>query len=303
MGYQMISRVSTKSIADAYFSHFTYMERDRSRAGRHLSVNKEYLYDFLFENNSKAWFLNAIKEIPSYPTRSFKEFILRIHTGESIAKATPNMNWDQRQAYGQEILKFLAQSLLGMRNLDLDVSDRETIDLMQRTLELDGYVYRNNILWVPEDTVIEEAEEQGVLESLIISLKLPDVQTLKHHLDLSVIDYQESRWDDSISNSRKVLEGILSQIASRFNSTSENDELTSKILQRPVEVREYLERSGILDKKEKETIAAIYGLLSNTGSHPNIAERDQARLMRHLALTISQFVLLRLEGIIKTNSK
>jgi hypothetical protein len=279
------------------------MERDRTRAGHHLSVDINYLYEFLFENNSEAWFLNAIKEIPSYSPHSLKEFILKIHTGESISKATPQMNWIQRRAYGQDILKFLAQSLISIQDLDLAVSDREKINLMQRTLELEGYVYRNNILWVPEETVIEEAEEQGVLESLISSLKLPNVQTLKHHLDLSVIDYQESRWDDSISNSRKVLEGILSQVASRFNSTIENNELTSKILQRPFEVREYLERSGILDKKEKEAIAAIYGLLSNTGGHPNIAGRDQARLMRHLALTFSQFVLLRLDGIIKTNSK
>ena len=61
-----------------------------------------------------------------------------------------------------------------------------------------------------------------------------------------------------------------------------------------------LERSGMLEKKEKEAIAQVYGLLSNTGGHPYIAERDQARLMRHLSLTFAQFVLLRLEGALRS---
>ena len=47
-------------------------------------------------------------------------------------------------------------------------------------------------------------------------------------------------------------------------------------------------RNKILEKKEKEAIAKVYGLLSDTGSHPYIADRDQARLMRHLSLTFSQ---------------
>ena len=38
--------------------------------------------------------------------------------------------------------------------------------------------------------------------------------------------------------------------------------------------------------------------MSDTGGHPYMAAKDQARLMRHLALTFSQFVLLRLEGYI-----
>jgi hypothetical protein len=33
--------------------------------------------------------------------------------------------------------------------------------------------------------------------------------------------------------------------------------------------------------------------------HPFIARQDQARLMRNLSLTFSQFVLLRLEGAIR----
>jgi hypothetical protein len=75
--------------------------------------------------------------------------------------------------------------------------------------------------------------------------------------------------------------------------------LSPDVLTKPVMVRDYLEQVGLLEKKEKEAVSQVYGLLNNTGGHPYIAERDQARLMRHLALTFSQFVLLRLEGILR----
>jgi hypothetical protein len=55
----------------------------------------------------------------------------------------------------------------------------------------------------------------------------------------------------------------------------------------------------VLETKEKKAISEIYGLLSETGGHPYIAENDQARLSRNLALTISQFVMLRYEGVLK----
>jgi hypothetical protein len=46
----------------------------------------------------------------------------------------------------------------------------------------------------------------------------------------------------------------------------------------------------------KEALAKVYGLLSHTGGHPYMAQNDQARLLRHLALTFSQFAMLRLRG-------
>jgi hypothetical protein len=75
--------------------------------------------------------------------------------------------------------------------------------------------------------------------------------------------------------------------------------LSQSMYEKPVLVREYLENEGLLEKKETEAISKVYGLLSHTGNHPYMAERDQARLLRHLALTFSQFVILRLQGCMK----
>ena len=167
---------------------------------------------------------------------------------------------------------------------------------MQRTLELDGYIYSNGVLLIPEESVLEEKEEEGVLESLIIGLKLSDPAVLKHHLEGSATHYYASKWDDSISNSRKGLEGVLQQVANRHSEATIGKPLAPETYDKPVKVREYLERGGLLEKKEQETISKVYGLLSHTGGHPYMAEQDQARLMRYLSLIFCQFVLLRLQG-------
>lgn len=77
---------------------------------------------------------------------------------------------------------------------------------------------------------------------------------------------------------------------------SRGTEIPEATFSRPARVREYLESSGLLESKEKEALSSVYALLSETGSHPYMAASDQARLLRHLALTLSQFVLLRLKG-------
>ena len=228
---------------------------------------------------------------------------MKIHTGQTLVPATQSWTWEQRSILGQRLLKDLAGCLIRLRNEDPHFGeyrkgDKDTVDAMQKALELDGYIYREKMLIASEESVIEEQEEEGIILDLARSLQLHDFQTLKHHLDLSTSHYQESRWDDSISNSRKVLEGILRQVAEKHSNTISKKPLTAQDLDRAFFVRDYLEKAGVLEKKEKETLKEVYGLLSETGGHPNIAHKDQARLMRHLALTFCQFVLLRFEGLI-----
>jgi hypothetical protein len=299
MGALVISRRSTIAIAEAYDACFT----DYSAAGKRAisTILMDPLYDFLYANNFNAWLLNAFRLLSRHYSRALKNFIMQLHTGESVVAGTATWTWEQRRALGQTILKDLAECLIRERltSLSFELSGhtrRNAVDAMQRALELDGCIYREDMLWVPEETVIEEGEEQDLLAGLFASVALPDPTTLKHHLDLSATNYQGSRWDDSIANSRKVLEGVLQQVAARHSQVVALRPLAPEELAKPVAVRDYLETSGLLEKREKTTIAEVYGLLSHTGGHPYIAEKDQARLMRHLALTFCQFVLLRLQG-------
>jgi hypothetical protein len=77
----MISRNSSKLIADAYHSHYTYKGTSGFR------YYADSLYDFLYVNEFDAWLLNAFKMIRTTDSRGLREFIMRIHTGESLASA------------------------------------------------------------------------------------------------------------------------------------------------------------------------------------------------------------------------
>jgi hypothetical protein len=165
-----------------------------------------------------------------------------------------------------------------------------------RSLELDGYTYRDGRLLRPEEDALEIQESKGVLRGLYADLALTRADVAFHHLDLSEEHYLAARWDDTISNSRKFLECVLQEVSATHSEKITGTVLDQELKDAPVRVRDYLEKSGLLESKEKEALAKVYGLLSHTGGHPYMAQNDQARLLRHLALTFSQFVLLRLRG-------
>ena len=301
----MIGRGSAKTIAEAYNSRFTGTYRSSgygsSSSTREFIYYPDRLYDFLYVNDFEGWILNAVKSVGKFEKRGLLEFVMQLHTGESCVPGTPDWTWEARRLLGQRFLHDLAASMLEARhNASWNEGQGVTaaVDAMQRQLELDGYVFEDGVLLVPEESVLDEAEEQGVLSGLIAGAHLRDTDTIYHHVALSEEHYRAGRWDDSISNSRKVLEAVLAQTAAAFSSAAEVSGLSQAELERPVRVRDYLEAVELLDRKEKEAISSTYGLLSSTGGHPHVAEKDQARLMRHLALTFSQFVLLRLGGAI-----
>ena len=95
---------------------------------------------------------------------------------------------------------------------------------------------------------------------------------------------------------QQPLETILQEVATAHSVHVKGSTLPAGTYTRPVTGRDYLEQEGLVERKEKATIAQVYGLLSETGGHPYMARNDQARLLRHLALAFSQFVMLRLQG-------
>ncbi len=227
----------------------------------------EELYDFLFTHNYPAWFCNLIEKTSSYgdsassATRTLKEFVMKLHTGESLVAGTPQWTWKQREELGQQYLTDLASDILNKwhtewKNLEKYVKpnmDGE-IDKLQKSLELDGYTYKDLRLLVPESDVLDLQEEAGVLDGLFTLLNLSNKQTVFHHLKLSEEHYINSKWDDSISNSRKFLEGVLQEVAAKHSVIVKKINLEDSVYSNPV------------------------------------------RLLRHLSLTFAQFVMLRLQG-------
>ena len=110
----MISRASTKAIAQAYNTCFSSYSRS-SYGNQVFELHVNALYDFLYVNNFEAWFLNAAKGKYPHHQRQLLEFVLRIHTGESLVPATGDWSWKQRQALGQRLLADLARALITER--------------------------------------------------------------------------------------------------------------------------------------------------------------------------------------------
>ena len=170
---------------------------------------------------------------------------------------------------------------------------------LQRTLELDGYLFRNGRLLRPEDDVLNAEEEAEVLETLYTSLALAEKNVAINHLKMSEEHYHAERWIDCITNARSFLEATLREVAAAHSQSIKGQSLPNETYKRPVNVRDYLNAEGLLDADEKKALADVYGLLSGKGSHPYMAEKDQARLLRQLALVLSQFVLLRFDGVLR----
>src|SRR5207247_1599170 len=99
-----------------------------------------------------------------------------------------------------------------------------------------------------EVEVLDVETEKGLLEALHAKLGLADAKTTFQFLQLAEQHYVAGRWSDTIGNSRKFFESILSQVASRY-AAAKGDNLGSNALQRPVAVREYLEDKNLVEKK------------------------------------------------------
>ena len=297
----MISRKTAMAIASSYMEMFSF--RSRSFHGETTEkVYRDIFYDFLYEREYESWFCNMVKKLGRI--RDLKEWLLGIHTGESFVAATPNWPWDKRQALGQTYLKNMARDFIAWFR---DQTDQWTIarhtnthDEIVRRLEMDGYIYKDNDLYQAEIEVLDVDAEKGLLENLYNSLGLTDRQQTFEFLKLAEDHYVAGRWSDCIGNARKFFESVLRQSAARHAITVKKTALGIANIERPVAIRDYLEHEGLLEKKEREAVDKIYGLLSHTAGHPYMAEKDQARLLRQLCLTVTQFIMLRLEGTMKT---
>jgi hypothetical protein len=92
----MLSRRAAKSIADTYHTVFTYTSV--SYGGTRPTQSKftfyqTQLYDFLYIHEFDSWFLNSVKSLSTVDRRAFREFIMRLHTGESVVRATPELDF------------------------------------------------------------------------------------------------------------------------------------------------------------------------------------------------------------------
>jgi len=111
----LISRKCSRLIAECYQVAFQTSTKGHSKT--YYVLNKNRVYDFLFDNEFPGYFCNQVKQTyGQWDTREFKEYIMKLHTGESLVNGTPEWTWEQRKLLGQQYLNDLAEAIIQYKN-------------------------------------------------------------------------------------------------------------------------------------------------------------------------------------------
>src|SRR3712207_6365990 len=100
----MIRRRTVTVLAKVYSDFFVFSEKVSASIGdRPMYAVKNSLYDFLYDNEYDRSFMNLIRrEMISYHEKNkLREFILGMHSGESIGSITREMSEESRREQGQ----------------------------------------------------------------------------------------------------------------------------------------------------------------------------------------------------------
>ena len=142
----MVSRRTTRALAEVFEKKFRSYHKPGGYGSKgYYAVDGNALYDFFFDHDYPAWLCNKAKSTwTSGGTRKSKEFIMKLHTGETQCDATKNWTWEQRERLGQRYLYNLAEDILNAWSNKNDELGKKRIATEIKTLlsslELDGYV-------------------------------------------------------------------------------------------------------------------------------------------------------------------
>lgn len=300
----MIGRRTTRTLAELYCCLFSLSHRSHDNepdgpAGPEV-LDSRALHDFLYDHGWQPWLLKVI--VPLSSRTELRDFLLNLHTGESMSvypDPLPRSEWSK---IGQTLLEQLAEDVLKWaESPDAPLGEEHAGGLaeLRQLLELDGYEWDGRKLYASESELLETGDTQGVVYRLLNELELGKREGLDRHLEHSLNYYIGGQWTESIGHSRKFLESVLREIAAKHHLTTSGAPLATRTYTRPEAVLEYVQEAGLLDAGEAVTIRAAYTLLKQAaGSNPFPSAQDRARLLRRLALALAEYVLLRAKAVI-----
>src|SRR4051812_36243205 len=100
----MISRRGAKTIAETYSKIYVYVNSG-IRGDRTATFYQDSLYDFLYVSDFDDWIMNRMRSVRvQQKPRALTDFIMKLHTGESLQDRTPDWTIKQRTLLGQRLL-------------------------------------------------------------------------------------------------------------------------------------------------------------------------------------------------------
>ena len=253
------------------------------------ATRTDWLADMLFAEEFPPQLVLAARTL-AVRTGSIKEFVLGLHESGSFAHLAALGGTSQAT-----LLRLASATLRYSRSSEaLHKPTASAVQRLVSCLELDGYEVRDGAQVVArEENVLDVEEEVGELRRLFSNLGLEGQDQFIRDLELTDDHYEKGSWGDSIKHARDVLDTALLGVA-RAAAAAKAKNLGRGALTGVV--RAFLRDNGLVTVEENEFLFALYGLLSAQGGHPNMSEREHARICRQYALTATHFILLRCEA-------
>lgn len=162
-------------------------------------------------------------------------------------------------------------------------------------LQLEGFELRDGRLVSRDENVFDVQEQEHALVEHYFRLRLPRASQVRTVLKTLDEHYIEERYGDCIKHARDLLEVILHDVAMAL-ATNRGVSLEGAI-HLPRVLREKLEGLSFSTPAETKFLAALHGLVSDQGGHPNMSKRENARICRQYILSACHFALLRYEAL------
>lgn len=277
----MISRKTTLYIANIIIDKFTYQKWSSSHSGGYYSqyIYHEKIRDFLYESGVDGWSVDKIYN--TYSVEKLKGYILNMETGRfyNLEK------YNQFKKMGQKDLKAIIIGIFENKK-QLGILTEE----LENLLRIDGYIYNNGNLYEVNTDVEEKMELIKIKYKYFNFDQEIEFDTFYNNMNEH---FTNSKWEDSIHNGRKLYEMILSKVAKCYSRIIGDNKISGNEMQ--VQVREYLEEKEFFSKDEINIVRYYYKYISNIGSHPKLALKEQADFCRVLTVNICLYALNRLE--------
>lgn len=280
----MISRHSTLIVASIISDQFLHSVRINNYQGRLIKyedrINDVKLREFLFEYNVKGFSIEKLCK--SYEDKKYlKNNILNMHTGIFYN----NEKYKQFESYGQDDVKSL---IIGI--LDREIS-KERTEMLINSLKIDGYIYNDKKLYEINTDIDEKV---SLIKLEFKNMSFDNFEEFDRFYNNMNKCFETSMWEDVIHNSRKLYEIVLMESAKKYSSLLQGS-LIIKGTEKPVEIREYLEKNDFFSEDEANIIRYYYKYLSNIGSHPKMALKEQAEFSRVISINTILYIINRLE--------
>ncbi len=283
----MISRRTTLLVAKIICNKFTKRSADFTSTGfvkgYSYKVESENLREFLFEFNVDGYTIDNLCE--DYHTKDYlNKLIMDIHTGMFYSRK----EYKKCQQLGQSDLKNM---IIGILSRNIQPESRENLENL---LRIDGYIYEKERLYEINTDIDDKV---NLINAMLKKINVENTTEFDIFYKNMNEHFENSKWEDSINNSRKLYELILKEVAKYY---SINIEKTNKSFEKvqAVEIRKYLEDVKFFSEDELNIIRYFYKYMSNIGSHTKLALEGQADFSRVIAINIVLYSLRRLETYI-----